>query len=343
MLNRDYQRYEQMLSLTPGVKNYEWLMLRDISGSSSSESTNSEEGSNQNTLTHGLVVDQNNNNKHTGSVDHLTTASADENYTDAVGSDTNSGSLSRVHKQDAASNFDQTDASVSGKSSSDGQSTNNDVNKSTGSNKTIRKQGYRDNVKNLTKQNPQSISYSDDEVAAGLNSSGGVPSLDWHYASSQAQQLSERSYIGTDPDLVEDDSTTTITNNDTTHNEGSNSQTSNNKVGYSRDESTVDTDTRKVDKNMRTGVNKNEDVLDTYNEDTSVNSKITNSGDDVNSGVSSKNITAKGSSSTSDKGRIGYDLISKIMRDAVLFIEQTSAWEWLQKRLEVCFVGVYDI
>lgn len=343
VLNRDYQRYEQLLALTPGVKNYDWLVLREINASSSNSSSSKEDVTNSSNLVHGLVVDQNNNNKHTGTVDHKISADEASNYTNAVGSDVNSGSLSRVHKQDEGSNFDSTDGSVSGSSSSDGTSTNNDVVTVTGSNKTTRKQGYVDNIRNISKQNPQSISYDDTAITAGNNNSGGMPGLDWHYASAQGQQYTERSYVGTDPDLVEDESSTSTTNNDSTHNEGSNSQTSKNKVAYNRDESTVDTDTRKVDKTLKTGVNKNEDVLDTYNEENTSNSKVTNSGTDVNSGSSNKSASTDGSSTTSDRGRIGYDYISRIMRDAVNFIEETSAWEWLQSRLEVCFVGVYDL
>lgn len=383
VLNRDYRRYNELLKLEPGTVEYEWLILRKISGSSSQTSEGSESGSGSNTLehghiidtagsnseqgsdnlTHGLVVDTSQDNSHTGTVDHKTTASAEDNYTDSVGSDTNSGSLSRVHKQDADSNYDT--GSGSSSSSDNRSNTSKQVNSGNTADKTetLLKQGYSDSSSALTKNTPQSIIYSDDEVADGLASRDGVPSLDWHYATNQNQNYNIHKIVGDDPDVTQSNgsssSETDITNTESGSNEASNS----NKTAYNRDETTTDTDTRKVDRSNKQSVNKNEDVLDTYNESTSNSSKVTNSGSDIttsskegsnsskvtNSGsdvtnsTNSKQTSNKVTNSNSDEGRIGYNTISSILQDAVNFIEATDAWEWLASRLEVCFIGVYDI
>lgn len=348
VLNRDYNRYNSILNFEAGSSELSsdissWLKLRLVDTTENGDVNSTETNEHLGSDTSKVESSNNGGNSHTGDVKHVTTAAADDNYVTNSGSDTNSGSIIKTHKQDKAENYDETKSD--GKTTSKNTQTTvvDDDSTNTVNGTTLIKQGYSDNVRELSKQNPQSISYSDEQVSSGNTENGGVPSLDWHYSSSQAQRYNEHKIIGTEPDetssktVYADDSTTTVEDS------GSGTSENNDTRSYNRNETTEDADSRKIQRENTSKTNKNESLVDTYNENTTNSSKGEST--ETKTYNSNNNIVRSNNSnsSSSSGGRLGYQTLSSIYRDAVDYLEKTSAWEWLSSRLEVCFVGVYDI
>lgn len=171
----------------------------------------------------------------------------------------------------------------------------------------------KSDVKNLQKENPMSVSY-----ANGLNidGTGGATaqSLDWQYPSNQAESAS----------VSEDSDTTTYGRKDTHSVNGTTTNGGQDTVsgtGSASHTGTVTTDT-----------------------DTSVSETVqgTNTGTVQNTGSTSGSHTESGTNVVKhiDTGR-NVD-ISTLLENATSFIINSSAFEWMRKRLEPCFMGIYS-
>lgn len=352
------------MSLEPGITNYEWLVERDIhtEGGSTNKTTNS--GSDTSTMKHGLVTIYDGADVQSGSVDHKHTQDADSNFDDRSftdtlkvtnsGSDTHSGSVERKHIQSGDQNYDitETNGATEGKSITDETNTVKPGAHQITESKL--NQGYSDNAIGFDKNNPQSIIYEDTDISGGAVK-GQLPNPDWHYATDQQQTLTTHTITGDTPDKTDSYQTgdAVTNNNNTTTSSGSNSGTD--KTNYQRNE--VNTDTYNNDtvskenteshsggNNTKLKYQRDETNTDTYNSlKNKHDNKVTNSGDDVTTSDFGKVTDVDGSNTSDDRGRTGMRSISSSLSQAVSFIEETSAWEWLQSRLEVCFIGVYDI
>lgn len=240
--------------------------------------------------------------------------------TDETNNISHTGTVEHKHTQDEATNYDNETGSSSGNTSENTTRTDNLSESTNSSSDTLIKQGYKDNQINFNKSNPVSISYTDEQINSALTGGQyGVPTPDWHYASGQTQQYNEHIITGSEPDNV------------TTKNTKSNTGT---QSSESSSESSGNTNSKK-------GYNRNETTTDTYNENTNETKSITNSGDDITNTTS--NITGNDSSTGNENKQGRHTEISQLLDRAVSFIAKTSAWEWLESRLEVCFMGVYDI
>lgn len=324
VLNRDYGRYQQLLRIEPEISEYDWLVEYYKEAQTSNNVNSSVTGDNSSTVTHGLKIDVKNSGSHTGDVKHDFSQNADENYDDSTNNSKTSGK----------SNNTRTD-NLSQENNSSNTRTDNLSQKNTSKQETLLKQGSRDNTVNLGKSNPQSISYSDSQVGDADNVVAGVPGLDWRYPSTQSQSVVEHSPVGVDPDVVQSEDNQT--NTGTVQNTGSNTVTNTGTVSNESNSSSEGSGSNKVK------YNRNTNNTDTYNEQTGGTQTTTNSGDDKTVGNSSSTSNVEENNYRIESGRNGFRDIASILRDAMSFIENSSAWEWLEPRLEVCFMGVYDV
>lgn len=368
VLNRDYGRYLQLLRLEPEISDFDWFVETYHETKHEHSGSNTQDTAGEDKLTHGLKVVGTNTDSHTGSVSTQHTQDEASNYDNSNETESGSNDLTRKHTQNADDNYDA--KTTSGNSSSTGSSkTTNDLTETnngsdtkttdltettSGTEETLKKQGITDNTKNISKVNPQSVVFDSTAIAGGSN---GLPAFDWSYASNQGQTVAERTFTGTDPDVNTSNSTKTNkgTESDTTSNTKNNTGTQ--QVDSSASETVNNTDTTKINrdetetengsnsntKTNKVGFNRDENTVNTYNEQTAHSIETTNSGDDV----TSKTNKVTGSDESADyeihSGRGGVRSVAGILGSAVAFIQSSSAWEWLEPRLEVCFMGVYDV
>lgn len=157
----------------------------------------------------------------------------------------------------------------------------------------------------MGKNAPQSISYAN-AVA------GSIPSLDWQYATNQAQTDNEATDTSTDT-TAHDDSRTTVGTND-----GSEAGTNHGETSGTNNRTETGTDTT-------TGTSTNKNVAT-----------------DVASGDKSSTDSEDAKKREIHAGRGGLTA-QDAFKSAVRYIENSSAFEWLKAELETCFLGVYDI
>lgn len=162
----------------------------------------------------------------------------------------------------------------------------------------------------VNKQNPMSNSYS--------ATAGEIPALSWGTMSAQEQT---KDHTKTSSSTSGSSSSTESFKNRKDVTSGSNSGSTN---GTTSDTTNYnDTMTHSHDVTVRTEYD--EDKADTTE----------------TSGSSSTSGSDKYTDRELHTGRHGN--VSDIIKAASEYIKGSSSWEWLRKRLEVCFLGVYDI
>lgn len=398
ILNRDYGRYTQILRLEPEISEYDWLVEEYLERKSEHSGSNKQSGTTGNTLTHGLKVTSTDTTAHTGTVSRVHTQLEAENYDNTSESESGENSNTNTKTQGADDNYDTKESTVKNignnsstrtdnltetnsasstrtdnlteTTSTTQDTTSSSTQKDDGTVSHLKKQGYKDNEISYSKVNPASISYTDDQINDALTGGNhGAPTPDWHYPSTQGQRLSEHEITGTDPDTDTTDNLTT--NNGTEGIKGSGTRTNTGTVENAdkstksntgtvenadkKDETQTVSETNKISRNEqeigsgsdsrtrtnKVGFNRNETNTDTYDEQNNVSRETLNSGQDVNSGTTNSTGSDESADYEIHSGRHGE--ISQMLDRAVAFISKTSAWEWLEPRLEVCFMGVYDV
>lgn len=369
VLNRDTGRYYQLLRLEPEISQFDWLIEHYLESKTEHTGSHTTTGSDSSTTTYGKGKTTSNTRTYGGSDTKTHTQDEATNFDSTINSETGNNSLTKTHTQNADNNYDSETATGSGSKSNTrtdnlSQTTNGTDNNTRTDNllesnqnkdEKVLHQSYRDNVMRVDKLNPMSNSYTDDQINAGLTDHSGVPQLDWHYPTQQSQEVTERIYTGTEPDATTQDhnkaNTGTQTNNKTIDetktntgtqktDESSSANTDSTKK-YNRDETNTESGTDSKSGNSKTAFNRNETNKTDYGQTITDNGSESTNGSDKTEGSKNSELTDNTADYTISTGRYGEPAV--MLRKAVQYIQSTNAWEWLEQRLEVCFMGVYDV
>lgn len=190
-----------------------------------------------------------------------------------------------------------------------------------GSDVTTNAGSSNDNHVEMSKQAPQSIAYQG-------ATAGNIPNLDWTYATVQGQAKNDHSENGTSTvqhGLTENGSdgheeTKTYGETENGTESGSNSQTV-----------------------LSTGTETNSGTTATTGEDeTVVVGRNEGQTSGTKSGQNSGTESGEGSTREISTGRGGLTP-QEAFGKAAQYLKTSSAWEWLAKQLDECFMSVYDI
>ena len=280
---RDFGQYKQLLRIEPNIASYDWL-VQNYKESMTENTRNSSESTSEgiiNTRTDNLA----NGQTKTITRDH------DETITNNL-ADANTRITTTTHG--ATVTTTATDTETAGGSDT-----------RTGSNKSDTKQ--------LSKENPMSISYSGGIDISHLTGHTGNL-LDWEYPSGQSESASE------------DEST------DTTNYGRTNTRALDSVVSNGGEDEIVDENS-----GTKTGtVTKATDASDTE----TISGTNTGTVETVGSVSGTKTGNGTNVMKHIDTGR-NID-ISTLLNNATSFIINSSAWEWMRRRLEPCFMGIYS-
>lgn len=259
-----------------------------------------------------------NNSKTATSVRNQETSHSDSNTRDSNSSNTNTSESTRTPEltftesgsdSNASSDKSSDSGSKTGKVESSGSDTSKDETTHAGSSQS--------DHKDINKVAPQSISY----VSA---SAGNIPNLDWQYATGQAQA----------GDTGSDSS------NDTVNHTGSKADESNSTESNSNmhEGSSSGSSTRENERH-ETG-NEKTNGKDTSTQVGHEEGSNSGTGSVDETGNSTENGEAKRRERESGRGGL---TPQEALRTAVSYLKTSSAWEWMRRELEGCFLSVYDI
>lgn len=259
-----------------------------------------------------------NNSKTATSVRNQETSHSDSNTRDSnstntdVSESTRTPELTRTETgSDSNTNSDNSSDSGSktGKVESSGSDTSKDETVHTGTTQA--------DHKDINKVAPQSISYA-------AASAGNIPNLDWQYATGQAQA----------GDTGSDSS------NDTTNHTGSKADESN----------STESNTNTHEGSSSGSSTRNSEAHETGNEKTNGKNTSTQVGHEEGSNSGTGSVDETGNSTENGEGRRreresgrGGLTPQEALRTAVSYLKTSSAWEWMRRELEGCFLSVYDI
>lgn len=355
LLNRDISQYDQLLRIEPGISSYDWLvskyrelqiettgtMERAINIDLASEITDNGQNSKSVTRTlekDGTVTDETSYGK-------VSTHAGGHTITD--GTSVVNGTVASVDTRQKTTSGGWTDTQTDGRVITDVK----DVETVGADDSFTDTRGF--NVKNdktLQKQAPMSMTYPNgvDEPVPPSGSSGGTTggALDWTTATAQGANFGR------------DDHGETVTEHQGhIRNTDERSVTGNLQNGRAYNglaethsggvtTTTNQTQTRNyadIDNGSLTlsGADTNEKTIDTIDTE-----HVTDSGTNSNSKVIEA-TTATRNNTTDEKTQrqiyTGRDEDpAELLKKASTFIKNSCAFEWLQKQLEVCFMGVYD-
>jgi len=319
VVSRDYGRYRQLLRLEPGISQYDWLVQKYEEAQTKTnreDTTTTSKTTSGSVAQGGTITDAGSSSKNsTQTTDHTEANTDDITLTKvATGSD---------DKTDTLSGTDTTTRNLShGINETKTQSSSNVLD----SDVVVSGSGSS-TTKDMNRATPMSASYS----------GGGFPAaLDWSNPSSQ----NEAQENNTNSSTTARDDTTTVSGTDTKT--GTNTDTGTVATQYGKklvserdtSDSSTDTTDRDITKDIdisvigsETGTNGNTRTLDT---------ETTTSSSDSGSQIGSEESTVQAIHTGRDVD------IATLLENASSFIKGSSAWAWIQARLEVCFIGIYD-
>lgn len=211
-INSDTSTSNTQISRALPASNYDETVETGTvknTGSNTRTDNLSQATDNTNTVTNDLTETSKSTNTRTNAL--KTEVNSNTTRTDDLAS-SSSASNTRTDnlKQSTSGSSTRTD-NLSEESTSKSIRTDNTKTKVDSTDSTLHKQSTRTNNRELTKVNPQSISYTAAEVDDSATDGTGVPGLNWQYPSTQSQTVEDVTYIGNSPDTVTTDSTTTNT------------------------------------------------------------------------------------------------------------------------------------
>lgn len=319
VINDDYLLYRQLLRVEPGISEYDWLVQKyeesqivtdrnsSITGTSSLSTAKENGGTITDAKTQELTSTK------SGTVEETTTDTKNISHS-TIGSDDTTSTLSGSDTR--------TDDLADSKSVTYGKSITKDYD----GDRTVTLDGETVS-KELGRDNPMSASY----VGSGFPST-----MDWTNPSSQNESTESR-----------DDSTRTVTDDTTSTTESGTDTTSGTNTG------TVTTAYGKIDTKEN---DTTQTLTGTDTENKSFGRESAESRTDGLTGSNTKTLattedtTVTGSDS---KTNAMDELIQRIntgrsvdpatlLVNASAFIKNSNAWDWMRKRLEVCFMGIYE-
>ena len=306
VLNRDYNRYYQLLRIEPGISEYDWLVQKYTEA----QKENKVERDNTETLATnisdtGTISDSGSTVKGTSSVSATTHGHTieDKNADELNGDTTESYQLQALHNKSTKT---RSGAPI----------------------QTVTEDTRQKNQKHLEKINPMSISYSGGVSEPSYGSGGTLDAggaLLWDSPSGQSADFGK--------------DTAKVTTSEIWNGTGAETRViDDNETSVTSPTSPVTKEARKYD-DMEIHSGTDTQTVSYGGQDTSSNTKTLNT-DKTTTG----NVINKGEENGLEReistGR--YDDPATLLKKAVGFILTTNAWEWLSNRLEVCFMGVYD-
>lgn len=321
ILKRDYDRYDQLLRIDPTVSSYDWLVQvyreRLLERENTGSTTENTAGSVTDTTTYG----------HTIGTTGRGTDTEQTVYGHAIsGQNTNDTQTTKTLNTTKQSDIDDSETDSL-------RTTGQNVTSISGSTDTT------EHGANYTDTNSQKTMGKDMPYSNSYASTSGIPgSLDWSNPSTQAEVAGEtrRTYDGNAPGVSNsvNQSTTTEEPDET------NART------ITRDNSTTVRDTGTV-----TDVIDGSKTSSTTHSGTDTKTIARGSGSDITHEGSDRKATDSESEVTKTSTESGTDKEiytgrnedpATILRRASAFISNSSAWEWLKSRLDVCFMQVYN-
>lgn len=317
VLNRDYDQYEQLLRIEPGVSSYDWLVqeYRELQNYLNGK------------LERDIAIDtvRGTEDSHTTEYGKSVTHSGGHSITD--GTTVVNGSDAMTDTRQKVTSGGWTDTNTDGRTITDTQNLQTIGNDDS----TTTTRGWNStNQKQLSKQNPMSISYAGgvaEPAASGTQVNAGG-SLDWTTATAQGANFGR------------DDNGEEVTN----HQGHIQTQNTHQVTGTNQDVRAYNSLTETNSGGVTHTINKTE----TRNYTDTDTLELQDGGSDTTSGSSSSTINATTHNETSDEklqqqiysGR--HEDPATILKKAAGFIKNSCAFEWLQNQLEVCFMGIYD-
>lgn len=351
VLKRDIPQYNELLRLEPGAKDWAWLINNTLDSKDDTTNTNNYTDNRSGSLKD-IGTDDFSSNRSLTTNNIVTNTAAMTGNVTSNGTDTHTG-----NNQDTSNGTEDTTTDLTSKNTETPDQTvkvsyghvlditnNGTVNNSSESTDTQNDSSTAD-TKTMNKVAPQSISYSNG------GSGGKLPALDWRYATGQNQGETTTSgnttknSTSSSNDITSNTGKSTDSGADTTKTTGTN-------VTDQVDKTIVDRDTTSSTQHTI-----NEELKKVNNEDTTQNSNSTETGklDTTESTTNDRDTTLNRSTTdnlTHDQSETGNNIhthkgqseaTSKLLEDAADWIKRSSAWAWMQVRLEPCFLGVYNI
>ena len=317
LLNRDYDQYEQILRIEPGVANYDWLVqeYRELQNYVNGKIEKTASGS----------IETGGEDSHTTEYGKTVTHTGGHSITD--GTTVVNGSDATTDTRQKVTTGGWTDTNTDGRTITDTQN----IQTIGGDDSTTTTRGWNStNQKQLQKQNPMSISYTGgvaEPATSGTEVNAGG-SLDWTTATAQGANFGR------------DDNGEEVTN----HQGHIQTQNQRQTTGTNQDVRAYNSLTETNSGGVTHTINKTE----TRNYEDIDSLELTDGGSDTTSGSSSSSTSKSESGEVSDErlqqqiytGR--HEDPATILKRAANFILHTNAFEWLQNQLEVCFMGIYD-
>ena len=311
VLTRDYGRYRELLRIEPHISKFDWLVQQY------NESQTYEKGVDSSTSNGTTTENRNTTNNSTGS-------------TSATDTTVSNGSDTRTHNGTDTDNKTGSRNTVNGgtdltEHSSSDNSTVTTNSESGGSDTTS--ENVHNNVKNLTRENPMSISYGSGGASID-NKTGNTGALNWEYPSSQTEQ-DTRNTTERVTEYGRTDESTSV-------NRGSQNSTDTTTHGHSVTETfneggtrtTLDTDTDlRTDNTTHTNIG----ATDRTETGTATGSTVTGNATSTENQRLTQHINTGRSVDT-----------ATLLKQAQAYIMSSSAFAWLYAQLDTCFMGVYN-
>lgn len=331
LYNKDYNQYVQILRIEPGVSDYDWLVQeyrerqRTIDESMSGSATVSKTTSGSVSGTDGKTISGTNGNTRTLNTETQISGTKDGTISDDITKTTDhdrttSDSSTRTDNLTQTNNSDYTDYNMNHDSSLGLAKTapmsisyqNNGVIESTVNSVTV------DGVTHAMRM--ESITNSDADVQ-------NPSKLDFSYPDSQTAgdvRQFHRNFGESD---------------DTTHNTGT--QSMSRSGSDSIDESVVTDGTRSVSETTGSTKADTGTITDSGTKSETVSGTVSRTTSGADETESENGQTKEGLEREIYTGR--NIQIARLLSSASEYIQQTNAFDWFSKQIDVCFYGIYEI
>lgn len=311
VLVRDYGRYRELLRTQPDISKFDWLVQQYM------ESQTYEKGINT--------------NETTGST---STTGSTESTSNGTSSATRQGNETAIYNGTGTSNDTTSDTVNHTTTNSGTDTTSHTASESREGSTSVEASGSdstetdgHNNVKGLTRESPMSISYGSGGAHIDRES-GNTGALEWEYPSAQSETDTRDN----------SDSTTTYGRKDETETTDS----------VSQEAQDTTTHGHIITEAGSTSGSRQGTTTDQHSN--TVNHNDTDTG--TTTGSNTSESTSNGTSSTSTNGsnqhltqhvNTGRSVdTATLLSQAQAYIMNSSAFEWLYKQLDVCFMGVYN-
>ena len=310
-LVKSYGRYRELLRIEPGISSYDWLVQQYKESQTYSHDIDERTANGTSSLnSNGEVLG---NRTETG-----------------TSSETGTGSENTTNTGTTNDSFTNTNITInSGEDTTfvNGSATSNTENSlNTGGKDTVKDTGHT-NVKGLERNAPMSVSYSGNGAEIDKKS-GNTGALEWKYLTGQTEQDTRN----------DNNSETSYGRTETGNTDSSTSEQSKTELIHGHNVSGTDTHTgngTKYDTGIKT-------TSDNRSGNNTVNAQTRDE-------TTRTDTTEHGEKSQTDRQALHQHIdtgrsvdTATLLSQAQSFIMNSSAFEWLEKQLETCFLGIYE-